>query len=196
MTPVRVALSLLTAVVFSIPSVGFALTPAQIDAAANVARQIDTVTTIANDTYLGRDNNTAASAAVQTYLIGQLSPYAAGLNSGQTGSNAYRQPFSTFIPPSGPTVIGTNLLAVIPGTDLASQYVMIGAHYDHLGASGATIYNGATDNAAGVAIVLAAAKAIASLPTPPRRSVIFALWDAEEDGLIGSAAYAAAPLVP
>ena len=58
------------------------------------------------------------------------------------------------------------------------------------------ICNGATDNATGTAVALAVGQAIAASATPPRRSVIVALWDAEEDGLLGSAAYVANPLVP
>jgi Zn-dependent M28 family amino/carboxypeptidase len=61
---------------------------------------------------------------------------------------------------------------------------------------GDTICNGATDNAAGVAAVLAIACGIAALPNPPRRSVVLAFWDSEEDELIGSAHYVANPLVP
>jgi Zn-dependent M28 family amino/carboxypeptidase len=93
-------------------------------------------------------------------------------------------------------------LAVIPGGELANEYVMVGAHYDHLGSScpssvvGDTVCNGATDNAAGVAAVLAVGRAIASLPNPPRRSVILVLWDREEDGLLGSQFYVQNPLVP
>jgi hypothetical protein len=79
---------------------------------------------------------------------------------------------------------------------------MVGAHYDHVGSScpssvvGDTVCNGATDNAAGVAAVLAVGRAIASLPDPPRRSVILVLWDREEDGLLGSQFYVQNPLVP
>jgi len=168
------------------PCTALAFTEAEIDEAAEVARQIDIVRVIADDLYGGRDNNTPGSAAIQTILNDELSAVAEGLNSSQTGDAAFRQVFAS----------GTNILAVIPGTDLADEYVMIGAHYDHLGSSGSVIFNGATDNAAGVAVVLAVAAAIDALPTPPRRSVILALWDAEEDGLLGSSVYAGAPLVP
>ena len=171
------------------PSLAF--TPAEIDQAAQVARQIDIVSTIADDVFLGRDNDTPASTAVQSVLIAELAQIADGLDATQTGDAAYRQSFNVF-----GNIAGTNLLAVIPGTDLADEYVMIGAHYDHLGAFGPTIFNGATDNAAGVAIVLAVGAAIDSLPTRPRRSVILALWDAEEDGLVGSFVYRLFPLVP
>jgi len=68
----------------------------------------------------------------------------------------------------------------VQGTDttLRDRYVLISAHYDHVGQDGTKIYNGAQDNAASVASVLAVACAIASSPTP--RSVLIALWDAEE----------------
>jgi hypothetical protein len=190
LSPVRVASILLTlSLTFWISGPALAFTDVEISQAALVARQIGIVSVIADDVYLGRQNDTAASAAIQAVLIDSLSQLGDGLNTSQTGDDAYRQAFST-------TEVGTNLLAVIPGTDLADEYVMIGAHYDHLGTSGPDIYNGATDNAAGVAIVLAVGAAINALPTPPRRSVIFALWDAEEDGLVGSLAYVNGPLVP
>ena len=164
-------------------------TQAEIDQAAIVAAQIDIVRSIAGSLFLGRNNNTPGSTAIQTVLIDELKLVSDGLNQTQTGDDAYRQSFST-------TAIGTNLLGVIPGTDLANEYVMVGAHYDHLGFVGPAIFNGATDNAAGVAAVLAIGAAIQALPTPPRRSIILALWDAEEDGLVGSLAYTNAPLVP
>jgi Zn-dependent M28 family amino/carboxypeptidase len=78
----------------------------------------------------------------------------------------------------------------------------VGAHYDHLGSSctfksaNDQVCNGATDNAAGVSAALEIARAIAAQPTKPRRSVIIALWDAEEDGLVGSRYYTDHPLVP
>ena len=181
-------LLLILSVSLSVPGSARAFTQAEIDAAAIVARQIDIVSVIADDIYLGRNNNTAESTAIQAVLIDALSQLADGLNSAETGDDAYRQPFSTI-------ATGTNLLGVIPGTD-PNEYVMVGAHYDHLGFSGPDIFNGATDNAAGTAIVLAIGAAIQTLPTPPRRSVILALWDAEEDGLLGSLAYADSPLVP
>jgi hypothetical protein len=88
------------------------------------------------------------------------------------------------------------VLARIPAADPnVTETVVVGAHYDHLGAPGGLVYNGATDNAAGVAIVLAVGRALAMLPAPLSRPVLLALWDAEEDGLLGSTAYVAAPAV-
>ena len=151
---------------------------------------------LADDALLGRNNNTAGSVSAQNYIIGQLQAMgAAGLDTGQSGVAAYKQPFVQ----SGQS--GTNILAVIPGSELPTEYVIVGAHYDHLGScrtvqAGDTVCNGATDNAAGVAAALGVGRGIAALPTRPRRSVIIALWDAEEDGLLGSLYYSNHPLVP
>ena len=96
-----------------------------------------------------------------------------------------------------------NVLGVLPGSDeqLKHEAVIVTAHHDHLGTGIATaegedvIYNGAFDNATGVAAVLSLAKALAALPAPPRRSIVFALVGAEEQGLIGSSYYARYPTV-
>jgi Zn-dependent M28 family amino/carboxypeptidase len=147
---------------------------------------------LAGDDTNGRQNDTPGSAKARAYLLEQLKPIAEGLNGGGTADAAYLQAFSG----------GTNVLAVIPGTDLADKYVMVGAHYDHLGNScrtsvpSDTICNGATDNATGVAAALAVGRAIAARSTPPRRSVILAFWDREEDGLLGSQFYTQNPVVP
>lgn len=88
-----------------------------------------------------------------------------------------------------------NVVALMPGRDpaLAGQYVVIGAHFDHLGRStigamdpeaGSAIRNGADDNASGTAAVLELARLLSATPT--RRSVIFASFSGEELGLLGS----------
>jgi Zn-dependent M28 family amino/carboxypeptidase len=148
---------------------------------------------LADDSLNGRDNNTAGSIEAQNLLIDLLSGFGAqGLNGGGQAGADFKQAFSG----------GTNILALIPGTDLAGQYVMIGAHYDHVSSCtahqpGATICNGATDNAAGVAAVLEIALKIRNGDVPaPRRSIVLALWDREEDGLLGSNFYVNNPLVP
>ena len=97
-----------------------------------------------------------------------------------------------------------NVIGRLPGRDptLAKEAVVYTAHHDHLGIKeGAkpgqdSIYNGALDNASGVAAMLAIAKAMKALPEPPRRSVIFAAVAAEEQGLLGSAYLAAHPPIP
>lgn len=93
-----------------------------------------------------------------------------------------------------------NVYGLLRGSDptLRDEAVVLTAHHDHIGigkadASGDTIYNGALDNAAGCAQVLAIAKALASLPERPRRSIQVVFVAAEEQGLLGSAYYAAHP---
>ncbi|MBI2073620.1 MAG: M28 family peptidase [Gemmatimonadetes bacterium] len=93
-----------------------------------------------------------------------------------------------------------NVLAVLPGTTRADQYVIYMAHWDHLGRDttleGDQIYNGALDNASGVAGLLELAKAFAALDRNPARSVLFLAVTAEEQGLLGSQYYATHPVYP
>jgi Zn-dependent M28 family amino/carboxypeptidase len=96
-----------------------------------------------------------------------------------------------------------NVLGLLPGSDpqLKSEVVVYSAHHDHLGvgepdSTGDRIYNGAVDNAAGCAQLLAIARAFAELPERPRRSILMAFVAAEEQGLLGSAYYARNPTFP
>lgn len=93
-----------------------------------------------------------------------------------------------------------NVYGLLRGSDpdLSREVVIYTAHHDHLGvgepdAEGDRIFNGAVDNAAGVAQVLAMGKAFKALPTPPRRSVMLLFVAAEEQGLLGSQYYATHP---
>lgn len=83
-----------------------------------------------------------------------------------------------------------NLIGVIPGSDPAfdGQVAMFGAHVDHLGTAPVTgtVYPGADDNASGAATLLEAARVLSACVQSPARSVALALWNAEEDGLVGS----------
>jgi len=94
-----------------------------------------------------------------------------------------------------------NVVARLPGRDsrLAAQAVLITAHWDHKGIGpvirGDSIYNGAEDNASGIAAMLGAAKSLAQLPRPSR-SILFVATTAEESGLLGSEAYVQHPLIP
>ena len=82
-----------------------------------------------------------------------------------------------------------NVLGMIPGKN-TKEYVIVGAHFDHLGIDpvldGDQIYNGADDNASGVSAVLQIARAFLASGQQPERTVIFAFWDGEEKGLLGS----------
>jgi len=100
-------------------------------------------------------------------------------------------------------VTSANVLGLLPGSDpeLQDDVVIYTAHHDHLGIGtpdddGDVIYNGAMDNASGVAQVLAITRAITALPEAPRRSILVALVGAEEQGLLGSRYYAENPTFP
>jgi len=94
-----------------------------------------------------------------------------------------------------------NVAGLLPGRDpeLRDEWVVVGAHHDHLGAfrgPGDTVFNGADDNASGVAGVLELAEAFARRPDPPRRSVLFTTFAAEEIGLLGSRAMVEQEQIP
>lgn len=91
-----------------------------------------------------------------------------------------------------------NVVALLPGSDpsLRDQYLLLTAHYDHLGRGPRGIYYGANDNASGTASVIEIGKALASLRPHPRRSILFMTFFGEEEGLLGSYYYAHTPLFP
>ncbi len=97
---------------------------------------------------------------------------------------------------------GINVLGLLPGSDprLKEEAVVFTAHHDHLGigdpVDGDSIYNGALDNASGIACMLSAAKALAGWTPRPKRSILFVTVTAEESGLLGSAYYAKHPTFP
>lgn len=182
-----------------------ALSEAEIAAATpHVTRHLRAVTQLlASNRLRGRDNNTPQSLLSQRILVRLLKRYGDGLDASRSGDDAYAQPFVLN------NHHGTNLFAVIRGRELPEEYVFVGAHYDHLGSRsdatgrcvsigtpGGRPCNGATDNATGVATVMAIAEALRALPQPPRRSVVLALWDSEEDGLVGSRYYVSHAVVP
>jgi Peptidase family M28/PA domain len=91
-----------------------------------------------------------------------------------------------------------NVVGVIEGSDprLKDEYVLVTGHYDHVGQTGPFIYHGADDNASAVAAVIAVAEAFKASGTPPKRSLMFLIFEAEEDGLLGAFHYVDHPIVP
>lgn len=95
-----------------------------------------------------------------------------------------------------------NVVARLPGSDrrLAAEHVVFSAHLDHVGigppVDGDAIYNGAIDNALGVAVMLETARELAAAPNPPRRSILFVAVTGEEKGLLGAQWFARHPTVP
>jgi hypothetical protein len=142
----------------------------------------------------GREAGTRGGRAAVAYLVKQfesqqLSP------AGDSGG--YVQAFRGSC---------SNILGVLAGSDpeLRHEYVLVGAHFDHVGYGSALnsrgpigrVHHGADDNASGVAGVLELQDACQTLPHSPRRSILFALWDGEEKGMWGSRHWLAHPTVP
>jgi carboxypeptidase Q len=84
---------------------------------------------------------------------------------------------------------GFNVLADLPGTDPSGEFVLLGAHLDGVGTG-----TGATDNAAGVAVMMEAMRILKAVGAKPRRTIRLGLWGGEEEGLLGSKAYVQAHL--
>ncbi len=99
------------------------------------------------------------------------------------------------------TVPDRNVVAIVEGNDpkLKDEWVIVSAHFDHNGAEGSQIFNGADDNGSGTVALLEIADAYALAAQQgrrPRRSVLFAAWNSEERGLLGAWAYTEQPLAP
>ncbi len=88
-----------------------------------------------------------------------------------------------------------NIIGIIEGTE-PDQIIVLGAHYDHLGIGNGYIWNGADDNASGTVGVMTIAKAISESGKKPQKTIIIALWTAEEQGLLGSEYYVKNPGYP
>lgn len=89
-----------------------------------------------------------------------------------------------------------NVVGRLVGTDRKDEHVIYSAHWDHFGTTPKGVFHGALDNASGVAWLLENARAFAALGTPPRRSILFTAFTAEESGLLGAKYYCANPLYP
>jgi hypothetical protein len=141
---------------------------------------------LASDSLEGRGLGTDGRIIAQNYIAGHfkeigLTPY---------NDEGYFQRFDLRI--NLVHVSGANVVGYLKGSDpnLKNEYIVIGAHYDHLGYKKnddeKVIYHGADDNASGVATVIELARYFASNPNLVKRSIIFITFDAEESGLLGS----------
>jgi TonB family protein len=138
---------------------------------------------------LGRKAGSAQELDVARYLHNQLEKAGVFMLSPEDGEDFY-------LTVQGDTIHSRNVIGVVEGYDpkLKNEYVVIGAHYDHLGTSylkrdgedQLQIFYGADDNASGVATLVEVAKQVAAQHYVFRRSVIFALFGAEELGMVGS----------
>jgi hypothetical protein len=148
---------------------------------------------LADDTFEGRESGSRGNRAAGIYVVEHLKKF--GVRGGGA-KESYYQKFDNY----------QNILGFVEGSDpvLKDQVIVVGAHYDHVGygtsrnSFGPTgfIHNGADDNASGVAGMLEVANAVCMLPEKPKRSILFAFWDGEEKGLLGSQHWAEHPTVP
>ncbi len=148
--------------------------------AADASRHI---AALADDAFEGREGGSRGGRAAGAYIVSAIEKL--GLKpAGDAGT--FYQRFGSM----------RNILCLLPGSDpaVAHEAIVVCAHYDHVGYGNANnshgptgfIHNGADDNASGVAGVIEVAEAFQHLPSRPRRSILFAFWDGEEKGLLGS----------
>lgn len=158
-------------------------------AAAQVDQAIllNDVRTLSSDSMEGRGAGTPGGERARAYVAARFE--ALGLTAPASGR---LQPFTR--EGRRGAVSGANVLGVVRGTRTPDRWIIVSAHYDHLGVRDGQIYNGADDNASGVASMLEVARQLRE--HPPEHSVLFIAFDAEERGLLGARAYVDAPAVP
>ena len=149
---------------------------------------------LASDTLQGREAGTTGNQAAAAFLVSELKR--SKVKPAGTDSDWYQHFDGGF----------KNIVSVLPGADdsLKNEFILIGAHYDHVGFGNpknsrgpiGLVHNGADDNASGCAALLELIEAFEEIKLPPRRSLLFVFWDGEEKGLLGSRHFVADPTRP
>jgi len=125
---------------------------------------------------------------LQSALSPDFKPVPLGLRTSATMKNTFERGTSQ------------NVIAMIEGSEKPEEYIIYTTHWDHLGVrapiDGDSIYNGAVDNATGVAILIEIARIVQAMEDKPKRSLVFLWVTAEEQGLLGSSYYANNPIFP
>jgi len=140
------------------------------------------ITFMANDETYGRATGGAGNQLAASMIRGEFEKY--GLI--PFFHRTYTQSFKTN------ATIGRNIIAVVQAQYYSEQYIVVSAHYDHLGILGGKIYNGADDNASGVAALLNLARVFSEMRANkegPRKNIIFAAFDAKENNMAGSESF-------
>ncbi len=140
---------------------------------------------LADDKYEGRKTETKGAQMAANFIIKRFTDLKL-----QSFNESFKMPFS-FKARGDKTVNGTNLIGYIKGK--TDKVLVVSAHYDHIGVINGKIFNGADDDASGVAAVLAYAEYFSK--NKPEHTLIFAVFDAEEMGLQGSKHFVANPPV-
>ncbi|HYC98510.1 M28 family peptidase [Brevundimonas sp.] len=170
---------------------GAPIAPTAPPPSAMQAQLLEDVRILAADDMQGRDTGAPGGAMARAYIVGRLE--ALGVAAPAMGRE---QPWEmTGRTREGPkTFNGVNIIGVIPGRRVADRYIVVTAHYDHVGVSDGQVYNGADDNASGVATMLALAADLKR--QAPDHSVLIVALDGEERGLLGAKHFVEAPPVP
>jgi len=137
---------------------------------------------ISADNTQGRKIGTIGSMRAQQYIRGNLNDMAVTPFKG-----SYQHAFTFNRSFQKTPVVGQNLIGVIKGVEYENSYIVLSAHFDHLGEKGGHIYNGADDNASGTAALLSIAYEL--VKTPLKHSVIILFTDGEESDLKGAKAF-------
>lgn len=154
-------------------------------------RLMTAVQTLADPKWEGRAAGSPGGLAARNWIVDRFKAIGVAPVSG-----AYVHPFTfTRMTMNGRQAgEGANVLGMCVGTEPRRPYMVVSAHYDHLGVRDGQVYPGADDDASGVAVVLEIAAHCQK--TPFRHSIVFALFDAEERGLQGSKAFMVKPPIP
>jgi Zn-dependent M28 family amino/carboxypeptidase len=149
----------------------------------NAGQLLEDVRALSSDAMQGRGMGTEGGVMARAYVIRRFADL--GL---KTFGDSYEKPFETAPPADGSKrAQAANVVGYVEGTRRPDRFIVVTAHYDHLGVRGGQIYNGADDNASGVAAMLQVAAHFAR--ERPRNSIIFAALDGEEVGLLGAQAF-------
>ena len=153
------------------------------------ARGLDHIRFLSADSLEGRLIGSEGNRKARDYIEGVYRSLALSMYEG-----TYLDPFAFQV--NGETREGSNVVGYVEGTEQPDRFIVVTAHFDHLGVRDGEIYNGADDNASGTAALLEAAAAFAALDVPPARSVVFLAVSGEEKGLLGSEYYSENSTVP
>ena len=167
--------------------------PVETATAAPVAdpQLLEDVRILSADDMEGRDTGSAGGEKARAYIVSRLD--AMGVAPASFGR---LQPFAAqgHTREGARTFDGVNIVGLIPGARVTDRYIVVTAHYDHVGVNDGQIYNGADDNASGVATLLALAASLKA--QAPDHSVLLVALDGEERGLLGAKEFVSSPPVP
>lgn len=166
--------------------------PSAPSAVAPVSSQLlEDVRILSADDMQGRDAGSEGSERARAYIVSRLE--ALGVQPAPFGRlQRFEAPGRTR--EGVKTFSGVNIVGLIPGTRVADRYIVVTAHYDHVGVNDGQIFHGADDNASGVATMLELAARLKA--QPPEHSVLIVALDGEERGLLGAREFVKAPPVP